>query len=135
MHNELIDLIMRHLSTIDSCNKVSRSVLDAAIKGDIDMVQHESDNRNRIINVISTFQSKIENLIKELPNIDLTSDNIGIINTWNKDINSWIKLTGEFDEKTTKLLNNLKDQTTQEIGTIYKTKENVKGYNLNSVKK
>lgn len=135
MHKELIDLIMRHLSTIDGCNKVSHSVLDAAVKGNIDLVQHESDNRDRIINVIGTFQTKIEKVIQDLSNTEATEQNLSIVRSWNEDINSWIKFTGELDNKTTNILNNLKDQTTQEIGTIYKTKENVKGYNLSSVKK
>jgi len=135
MHDTLFTLVMRHLSLLDRSEKLTYQMYQAASHGDVERVHYESDNRDRMLKVLETFQTSIEDAIKATKTDKITPDFVEIAKSWSNDVNLWVERTSRIDQETTNLLEAQRDRTTQEIATVYKTNQQFKGYNLNNVKK
>jgi hypothetical protein len=134
MDNQLVLLLMRHLSLLDRSEKLTYQMHKAAASGDIAKVHYESDNRERMINVIETFQTSIEDTISKAKSDKINPTFVEIMKCWSHDVNLWVERTTKIDNETTGLLEAQKEQATREIATVFKTNQQFKGYNLNNVK-
>lgn len=129
MMNQLFGDIQQHLSMLDLALKSSEQIKNHASREELDAVVNETENRERIINVVTALQRKIENSVNELDASNVTSDDINLLKSWFNDLNIWSEKMLALDRETVELLGQQKDSTTREIAMIFKNKEVFKNYN------
>jgi hypothetical protein len=134
MLNDIFENIQQHLSMLDLALYSSQKISNFAKLDNLDGVISETDNRERLVNVIGTIQQKIENQINQLNAAELKQDDILILKAWFQDLSIWSDKMIELDKETVEHLNQQKDETTKEIAHIFKNKELFKGYNNTSKK-
>jgi hypothetical protein len=134
MFNTIMENIQAHLSLLELALQSTTRIKTFAQIQDIDNVANETDNRERIINIVSQIQHKIEKQIDLLVASDLSEDSLPILKSWFHDLAYWSDKMTNTDAETVEILANQKDETTKEIVTIFKNKELFKGYNLSSKK-
>lgn len=134
MINVLFESIQRHLSLLDLAVTSSESITAYARKEDLDSVVAETENRERLINVIGKIQGTIEEQINQLNAALLTGDDIMILKTWFQDLSVWSEKMIELDKETVEALGQQKENTSKEIAMLFKNKEMFKGYNHSAKK-
>jgi hypothetical protein len=134
MFNTIIENIQAHLSLLELALQSTIRIKACAQIQDLDNVANETDNRERIINIVAQIQHKIEKQIDLLVATDLSEDSLPILKSWFQDLAHWSDKMTNIDTETVEILANQKDETTKEIVTIFKNKELFKGYNLSSKK-
>ncbi len=134
MFNSIMENIQAHLSLLEIALHSSIRIKNYAQAENLDSVANETDNRERIINVVSQIQHKIEKQIDLLTAPDLSPDSLPILKAWFQDLAHWTDKMSTIDYETVEILALQKEETTKELGTIFKNKELFKGYNL-SIKK
>ncbi len=130
MFNSIMENIQAHLSLLDLALASSARISAYAAVEDLDNVTNETDNRERVINIVSQIQHKIEKQIDALGPQDLTEDSLPILKSWFQDLATWSDKMTSIDHETIEILAEQKENTTKEIVTIFKNKEMFKGYNL-----
>jgi hypothetical protein len=126
--------IQSHLALLDLALQSSRRIKAFAVIEDLDNVTNETDNRERIINIVGHIQHKVEKQIDLLTPQDLSDDSLPILKSWFQDLATWTEKMTALDTETVDILAIQKEETTKEIVTIFKNKEVFKGYNLSSKK-
>ena len=101
---------------------------------DLDGVVSETDNRERLVNIIAKLQHSIEEQINQLNASEVSNDDIAILKSWFQDLSIWSERMIELDKETVEILSQQKENTTKEIAHIFKNKEMFKGYNHSSKK-
>lgn len=134
MFNEIMESIQSHLSLLELALQSSNKIKFFASINDVDQVLGETENRERLVNVIGQVQSRLETRVSSLGPHDLQEDSIEILKSWFQDLAQWSDKMIELDRETVELLTQQKEETTKEIATIFKNKEIFKGYN-HSMKK
>ena len=129
MMNQLFGDIQQHLSMLDLALKSSELIKNHASREELDAVVNETENRERIINIVTALQRKIENNVNELDASAITADDINLLKSWFNDLNIWSEKMLALDRETVELLGQQKDSTTREIAMIFKNKEVFKSYN------
>lgn len=132
---KLFERIMQHMDLLTGLTDASRGMLAAAKNGKVELIEQITDNRERLINIIRTFQSGIEADVKKLKAGDVTKAEIEVLKTWSQEVNQIVVLNDKIDQEVVQVLKEEKDKTTQEIASVFKNRQSVKGYNLSSVKK
>ena len=132
---KIYEQIMHHLDLLDGLTRASRSLLLSAQKNRLDLVEEITNNRDRLVSIIKTIQSGIEDEISKLIPGKVCTDDINIIKTWGREVNDLIFLNDQIDLACLEILEKEKEETTKEIATVFRANQSVKGYNLNSVKK
>lgn len=135
MISRIYNLIMRHTALLDSGLKITHNIYLATSRGDISLVNFEADNRERIVKVLEKFQTEIEDMVSTLKPEEITPDIIEILKAWQSDLNNWSAEVQAIDLKSSEILEAQKLETTKEIATIFTSRQQFKGYNLNSTKK
>lgn len=134
MIQDLFENIQQHLSMLDLALHSSQQITSFAKLENLDAVMNETENRERLMNVISKLQKGIEDKINQLNAAALTQDDIMILKSWFQDLNVWSDRMLALDLETVEHLSEQKENTTQEIAHLFKNKEVIKGYN-HSLKK
>lgn len=134
MISDLYENIQEHLGLLDLALASSQKITSLAQLEDLDGVINETENRERLVNVIGHVQQIIENQINQLNAAELKSDDLMILKTWFQDLSQWSDKMIAHDKETVEFLSLQKDNTTKEIAHLFKNKEMFKGYN-NSPKK
>ena len=134
MLNEIYTAIQSHLSLLDLALQTSSKIKFFASNSEVEQVLIETENRERLVNVITQIQGSIENKISALGPQDLQEDTLPILKSWFMDLANWSEKMVELDRENVELLNQKKEDTTKEIATIFRNKELFKGYNQ-SIKK
>lgn len=135
MISRIYNLLMRHTSLLDSSLNMTHNIFQATSRGDINLVNFEADNRERVISILTKFQTEIEDMLATLKADEVTQDIVEIIKAWQVDVNCWASEMDAIDAKSFEVLEVQKLETTKEIGTIFKSRQQFKGYNLNNTKK
>lgn len=133
--HDLISLIMRHLSYLDTVHTMGKNIYRTALRGDLDQVYFDCENRDRLLSVLADVQGHIERRLEAVAAQGLSEGLKDILITWSQEMNQLIEKVNELDEKTTEILLIHKEQTTQEIANVFEAQSKFKGYNLNDVKK
>lgn len=120
---------------MDSVLILSMKIFEAAEQENESRLTLESNNRERLINIIDQIQSKTEIMIKALPSSSLGQEFIDVLILWSQEVANWVEDVDQIDQKILDKLYTLKESTTKEIATIFKSRQQFKGYNLNSVRK
>lgn len=132
---KIFETIMQHLDMLSGLTIASKSLLLATQKGDLNLVEQIVENRDRLVNIIKTVQTAIEDEIQNLDSSRVTAEEVNIIKSWGSDVNQIILLNDQIDKKIHENLSAIKDQTSQEISNVYKNRKAVGGYDMTSVKK
>lgn len=129
MIEKLFDNIQEHLSMLDLAVSSSERIRGFAKKSDLEGVVSETENRERLVNIVSKIQRAIEDQINLLDAGDISADGILILKAWFQDLNTWSDRMLVCDRETVEYLGQQKEDTTKEIAHIFKNKEIFKGYN------
>ncbi len=129
MLNEIMISIQGHLSMLELALASSKKIAAFASLENLDAVVAETDNRERLVNIIGKLQSTIENQINQLNAAALQPDDIMILKSWFHDLSVWSDRMIEVDKETVEILSQQKENTTKEIAHLFKNKELFKGYN------
>lgn len=129
MIEKLFDNIQEHLSMLDLAVISSEKIRNFAKNEDLEGVVSETENRERLVNVVAKIQRDVENQINLLDAGDISADGILILKAWFQDLNTWSERMLTCDRETVEYLGQQKDNTTKEIALIFKNKEIFKGYN------
>ncbi len=129
MIEKLFENVQEHLSMLDLALHCSESINAYARNEDLDRVISETENRDRIVNIVATLQKQVEDQINRLSAGDIDQEGILILKTWFHDLSIWSERMIAIDRETVELLGQQKENTTKEIALIFKNKEMFKGYN------
>lgn len=129
MINKIFENIQNHLSMLDRAVDCSENIRNLAAKEDLNGVVSETENRERIVNIVAKIQRDVEDQINLLETSQIKQDDILILKSWFQDLGTWSERMLAFDKETVELLGQQKDNTTKEIALIFKNKEIFKGYN------
>lgn len=129
MLNEIMISIQGHLAMLELALSSSKKITAFASLENLDAVVAETDNRERLVNIIGKLQSTIENQINQLNAAALQDDDIMILKAWFHDLSVWSDRMIETDKETVEILSQQKENTTKEIAHLFKNKELFKGYN------
>lgn len=134
MINELFENIQRHLSMLDLAVASSQKITNYAAAENLESVNAETENRERLINLVGSLQQTIEEHINQLNAALLTSEDIMILKCWFQDLNQCSERMIALDRETVEILSQQKDNTTKEIAHLFKNRELFKGYNHSTKK-
>lgn len=129
MLNEIMISIQGHLAMLELALSSSKKITAFASLENLDAVVAETENRERLVNIIGKLQSTIENQINQLNAAALQDDDIMILKAWFHDLSVWSDRMIEADKETVEILSQQKENTTKEIAHLFKNKELFKGYN------
>ncbi len=135
MIDRLIDKLQTFTDKLDLSIKCTNRILKCAKNNEWSIVERESINRERLLDIIAKEQENIEGFINNIFSEDLTPSNINIIKSWAFDTQNWINSIAQRDDEIIECLNDSKDGITREIATVFKSKAAFRGYNLNDVRK
>jgi hypothetical protein len=135
MTDAIFKLIQYHLQLLEAVDQLGQRILRAAREGDMNAVNKDADNRQRLLSVMEQIQSKSEEVLKFMTQQGDFSAVEDVIKFWAYDFNLWSEKINQIDQEIIQILSEQKDQTTQELATLFQSKEKFKGYNLNSTKK
>lgn len=134
MISVLFENIQEHLSMLDLALASSKRITIYAKAENLDAVVEETENRERLVNIIGKIQKTVEEGINQLNAATLSQDDIMILKSWFQDLSTWSDRMIELDKETVEVLGQQKDNTTKEIAHIFKNKELFKGYNHSNKK-
>ncbi|MBC7539851.1 MAG: hypothetical protein H7281_13600 [Bacteriovorax sp.] len=129
MIETLFENIQKHLSMLDSAVLSSEKIKNFAKNENLNGVVSETENRERIVNIVTQIQRKVEEQINLLDPSEISNDGLLILKTWFQDLNILSERMLSCDRQTVEYLGQQKEDTTKEIAMIYKNKEIFKSYN------
>jgi len=130
----LITLLMIHTNFMDHILTSSKQLVFATKQNNMDLINFEVNNRERLINIIEELQFKIEERLNSFFTQESLEESTPIIKAWANDLGLWYEKIGKIDDEINYALERMKEETSKEIGIIYRSKESFKGYNLNTLK-
>lgn len=129
MIEKLFENIQNHLSMLDLAVTSSEKIKIYAANEDLERVVTETENRERLINIVTKLQRAVEEQINILNPEDVTQDDILLLKSWFSDLSICSEKMIALDKETVEHLSQQKNETTKEIALIFKNKEMFKGYN------
>lgn len=130
--NELFMGIQYHLSLLEKCFKLTENILLSTTSMNIDQINDLIDNRHRLIEIITKVQTNIETKIERHSNECMHKDSISIVKSWFLDLQTISSYIQDIDKLIILKLSNEREQTTQEISSLFKNKNKIKGYLINN---
>lgn len=134
MIDVLFENIQEHLSMLDLALASSQKITSFARTENLDGVVAETENRERLVNIVGKIQHSIEDQINQLNAAALKPEDILILKSWFQDLSTWSDKMIELDKETVEILSQQKENTTKEIAHLFKNKEMFKGYNHSTKK-
>jgi arsenate reductase-like glutaredoxin family protein len=129
MIDTLFNNIQEHLSMLDLAVTSSKKIRDFAQAENLDEVVSETENRDRLVNIVAKIQRNVEDQINLIDPQTISPEGILILKAWFQDLNIWSEKMFLYDSETVEYLGQQKDNTSKEIALIFKNKEMFKGYN------
>ena len=129
MIEKLFENIQEHLCMLDLAVHSSKQIRNFAKNENLDGVVSETENRERIVNIVTQTQQKVEEKINLLHPSEITNEELLILKAWFYDLNILSERMLTYDRETVEFLGQQKEDTTKEIALIFKNKEIFKSYN------
>ena len=120
MIETLFDNIQEHLTMLDLAVGSSEKIRNFAKNENVDGVVSETENRERIVNIVALIQRKVEEQINILNPSDINQDGLLILKAWFHDLSILTERMLVCDRETVEYLGQQKDDTTKEIALIFK---------------
>lgn len=127
--NEIFKAIQVHLSMLDLAVLSSERIVQIARLDDLDHLESEIENRERLMNATQKIQSLIEASVNKLEAEQVNAEDVIIFKSWFNDLNLVTEKILHLDRQVVEVLTQQKDDTTSEIAHLFKSKELFKGYN------
>lgn len=125
--------IVRHLSVAESIHHTSMEMIDAVEKENIDSLELHIGNRERLIKQLHLYQDQIDELAQKLA--PMRSPFISeVARNWLLDSQKTLNAIEDTDQKLIKTLQSTKLSTQKQIGSLFKNRKSLSGYNLSSVR-
>lgn len=132
---DLIKSINDHLKLQEMCLLLSHKILKSCQSDDIDLLISLIDNRERLLSTLAHLFQNIDYELNQLPASAIGPELIDFLKEWqSKMINLSQEITN-LDQEVVVTLEQSKDSIALEISKIFKQKENLKGYDLSTVKR
>lgn len=132
---KIFEKIMQHIDLLSALTSASNALLTAAQNRKFEIVEQIVENRERLLNVIKTIQTNIEDDIAKLHPGQVTREEIEILKSWSQEVNQIVMINDKLDRDSMILLEQQKEETTKEIATVFTNRQSFKGYDLSNVKK
>ncbi len=129
MNDQIIERIQLHLILLEQSLNLSSKILFFSQINDLNGVVNETENRERLMNIISKVQRSVEEDITTMDAKQVSTMDLGILKSWFNDLAIWSEKITALDKETVENLSQQKDEATKEIATIFRNKEMFKGYN------
>lgn len=129
MIDTLFEDIQEHLTMLDLAVNCSEKIRNFAKNEDVEGVVSETENRERIVNIVAQIQRKVEEKINLLEQSDISKEGVNILKAWFHDLSILTERMLVCDRETVEFLSQQKEETTKEIAMIFKNKQIFKGYN------
>jgi len=129
MIETLFENIQEHLSMLDLAVLSSEQIKKFAKEENLEGVVSETDNRERIVNIVTQIQRQVEEKINQLDASRLSADGIMVLKAWFHDLSIMSERMIAADKETVEFLGQQKEDATKEIALIFKNKEIFKSYN------
>lgn len=129
MIDTLFEDIQEHLTMLDLAVNCSQKIRNFAKNEDVEGVVSETENRERIVNIVAQIQRKVEEKINLLEQSDISKEGVNILKAWFHDLSILTERMLVCDRETVEFLSQQKEETTKEIAMIFKNKQIFKGYN------
>lgn len=113
--------------------RLTKNIVELTNEQKIDELEKEMLNRERLISIIDQLQREIEKDLSKLEG-PISEDFVFFVKDWAQDVTDSLDLIQEIDQSTLEKLEDMKDLTQNEISTVFRIKNNIKAYNLNSLK-
>lgn len=127
--------ITTHLNMLDEVIKSSRSILAYSEKGDVQRLEAESNNRQRVINIVEYVQTRIEKSVKVIPPSVFNEEISQTLNNWQKSLGEKIQEIADIDNQLMRSIEANKNQIKDEISSLQPGKKSMKGYHSGNVKR
>ena len=134
MEEEIVKLIMVHLSYLDQLKALTRKLETSFKKDDLNSLYNFSLNRERLLKLVQRYEVKILNYSSENNRKTLKNFNIEIIKEWQSEKS---KLIEKMKEENTKLINCLitsKEKIKLDLSNIFKMNQFHGAYLTHSLK-
>lgn len=129
MIETLFENIQKHLCMLELAVQSSEIIKNFAKNENLDGVVDETENRERIVNIVTQIQRKVEEQVNLIHASDITSEGVLVLKAWFYDLNLFSEKMLQCDRETVEFLGQQKENTTKEIALIFKNKEIFKSYN------
>jgi hypothetical protein len=129
MINTIFETIQEHLSMLDLAVSSSEKIKKFAKNENLEAVINETENRERIVNIVGQIQRNIEDQINLLNPEEIPVDGISILKSWFHDLTILSEKMLSIDKETVDFLSQQKEGAAKEISLIFKNKEIIKSYN------
>ena len=129
MITTIFEHIQEHLSMLDLAVHSSEKIRNFAKNENLEAVVNETENRERIVNIVSQIQHNIERQINLLNPSEIPTDGMQILKAWFHDLSILSERMLVLDKETVEYLSQQKNETAKEISLIFKNKEILKSYN------
>lgn len=132
---DIIKSVKDHLKLQEMCLLLSHKILNSCKSEDLDLLASLAENRERLLSTLAHLFHNIDRELNLLPGEALSPELIEFLKEWqSKMINLSQQITALDDEIVTSLEKS-KDSVSVEITKIFKQKENLRGYDLSTVKR
>ena|SRR3989338_3553922 len=135
MSDEIKCLIDNHLDILSRIIKSSEGILHLSKSCEIEELYRETQNRDRLLNILEEAQVKIQKEIEDLQASQIKKEVVDLIKNWQMKMNNQVELISNIDEQIVDLLDCERTNITKEISELYKKKQSFKGYNLKNVQR
>lgn len=136
MNPDLSANLKRHIDLLGSIESSSSSIIESLSKEDFDKAENSIENRDRLINLVTEVQGKIETELSNANTVaSLTSEDIRIVKTWQLDTQEIVAKVELRNQELIRVLEAMKKVTGQDISEIFKKRQKFKGYNLNNLQR
>ena len=129
MTTTIFETIQEHLSMLDLAVSSSEQIKKFAQNENLEAVINETENRERIVNIVGQIQRNIEDQINLLNPAEIPADGITILKSWFNDLSILTEKMLTLDKETVEFLSQQKQGAAKEISLIFKNKEIIKSYN------
>lgn len=131
----LKEAIDTHLKMLDEVIKSSRLILSYSDQGDVDRIEAETKNRNRVINIVEYIQNRIEKSVKIIPPTVYNQEISQSLNNWQTSMADKIQTIADIDTQLIKSIEANKSEIRDEITSLQPGKKSMRGYNAGNVKR
>lgn len=131
----LKEAVATHLKMLDEAIKSSKLILNYSESDDVERLEAEAKNRQRVINIVEYIQNRIERSVKVIPPTVYNQEISQTLNKWQNDMAKKIQTIADIDRQLMTSITNAKEKISEELSSLQPGKKVMKGYNLNNVKR
>ena len=132
--SKLQSLISEHIKLLSKALVASETLLKYSQNNDTNQVVFESENRDRLINLVAIAQDKIDQELLLLTKDDVTEDQRRLLTNWHSQTKNTIQEIQHYNREIVRILSKQKAITKSEIREVGKNKKTLRKYKSSNLK-